>query len=68
MSASTMRISKRTLRELEELKQKLGAVTLEDVIQHLLKERRRRKIRSVFGKDASRISHFTEADRGEDRS
>jgi hypothetical protein len=61
-----MRLSKRTLRELENLKQKLGAETLEDVIQHLLKERRKRVIKSLFGKDAGKISPFTEADRGED--
>jgi hypothetical protein len=62
-----MRLSKTTLKELESLKEKLGAETLEDVIQHLLKERRRSIIRSAFGKDAGRISPFTEDDRGEDR-
>jgi predicted CopG family antitoxin len=67
MSVTTMRLSKRTLRELENLKQKLGADTLEDVIQHLLKERRKRAIKYVFGKDADKISRFTEEDRGEDR-
>jgi len=67
MSVTTMRISKSTLKELESLKEKLGADTLEDVIQHLLRERRRRVIRSVFGKDADRISPFSEEDRGEDR-
>ncbi len=67
MSATTMRLSKRTLRELENLKEKLGAETLEAVIQHLLQERRRRVIRSVFGKDAGKISPFTEVDRGEGR-
>ena len=66
MSATTMRLSKRTLRELVNLKEKLGAETLEDVIQHLLKERRRRVIKSLFGKDAGKISPFIEADRGED--
>lgn len=66
MSATTMRLSKRTLRELENLKEKLGAETLEDVIQQLLKERRRRIIKSLFGKDAGKISPFIEADRGED--
>ncbi len=68
MSITTMRLSKRTLKELESLKEKLGADTLEDVIQHLLREQRRRAIRSLFGQDAGRISPFTEEDRGEDRS
>ena len=67
MSVTTMRLSKRTLKELENLKEKLRADTLEDVIQHLLRERRRRVIRSVFGKDAGRVSPFSEEDRGEDR-
>lgn len=64
MSATTMRLSKRTLKELENLKEKLGADTLEDVIQHLLRERRKRVIKSVFGKDAGKISSFRETDRG----
>ncbi len=67
MSVTTMRITKRTLKELENLKDKLGADTLEDVIQHLLRERRRRVIKSIFGRDAGRIAPFTEEDRGEDR-
>jgi len=67
MSVTTMRISKGTLKELESLKEKLEAATLEDVIQHLLRERRRRVIKSVFGEDADRISLFTGEDRGEDR-
>lgn len=68
MSITTMRLSKRTLKELESLKEKLGAGTLEDVVQHLLREQRRRAIKSLLGKDAGRISPFTEEDRGEDRS
>ena len=68
MSITTMRLSKRTLKELESLKEKLGADTLEDVVQHLLREQRRRAIKSLFGKDAGRISPFTEEDRGEDHS
>ncbi len=67
MSVTTMRVSKRTLKELESLKEKLGAGTLEDAIQYLLREQRKRVIKSVFGKDAGRISPFTEEDRGEDR-
>ena len=67
MSVTTMRISKSTLKELESLKEKLRADTLEDVIQHLLRERRRKVIKSVFGRDVDRISSFTEEDRGEDR-
>ena len=67
MSVTTMRISKGTLKELESLKEKLGAATLEDVIQHLLRERRKRVLKSVFGEDADRIPPFTGEDRGEDR-
>lgn len=67
MSVTTMRVSKSTLRELESLKKKLGVNTLEDVIQYLLRERHKRVIKTVFGKDATRILPFTEKDRGEDR-
>jgi hypothetical protein len=67
MSVTTVRVSRSTLKELESLKEKVGAVTLEDVIQHLLRERRRRVIKSILGKDAGRISSFKEEDRGEDR-
>lgn len=67
MSVTTMRLSKRTLKELENLKERLHADTLEDVILHLLKEQRRRVIRSIFGKDVGKVSPFTEEDRGEDR-
>ncbi len=64
MSWTTIRISKKTVKHLEDLKKKLGVDTLEAVVQHLLRERRKSILELAFGKDAGRISLFTEQDRG----
>jgi len=64
---STIRISKRTLRLLDELKEKFGAKSYEDVILKLILEYRRRIIEEYFGIDRDRITEFSEEDRGEDR-
>jgi len=60
----TIRISKKTLKHLEDLKKKLGVDTFEDVVLHLLRERRKSILELALGKDAGRISAFTEQDRG----
>ncbi|MCD6095361.1 MAG: VapB-type antitoxin [Thermoprotei archaeon] len=66
-TTSTIRISKRTLRLLDELKEKFGAKSYEDVILKLILEYRRRIIEEYFGVDRDRITEFSEEDRGEDR-
>ena len=66
-TTSTIRISKRTLRLLDELKEKFGAKSYEDVILKLILEYRKKIIEEYFGVDRDRITEFSEEDRGEDR-
>ncbi len=66
-ASTTIRVSKTTLQLLEELKEKLGVASYEDVIMKLVSEHRKRVINEYFGVDRGRITGFTEADRGEDR-
>jgi len=66
-TTSTIRISKRTLRLLDELKKKFGAKSYEDVILKLILEYRKKIIEEYFGVDRDRITEFSEEDRGEDR-
>ncbi len=68
MSSTTLKVSRKTLRELEELRTRTGARSLEEALRILLKERRTRYLNQVFGADKGRLQPFTEADRGEDRS
>lgn len=68
MASTTIKVSKRTLRQLEELKRKKAAGSLEQVITLLLQANRRRILSQVFGADQGRVKPFTEEDRGEDRS
>lgn len=63
-----MRVSKSTLRMLEQLRKKLSVKSLDDTIQALIRQRRMMLINRAFGLDRGRISAFTEEDRGEDRS
>ncbi len=67
-NVTTIKVSKRVLRELEKLRDKLGLYSLESAIELLLRENRRRLLESALGADKSRISSFKEEDRGEDRS
>jgi predicted CopG family antitoxin len=64
---STIKVSKATLKELESLRESMGAKSIEDVIKRFIKERRSRIVEDVFGIDKERLSHFKEEDRGEDR-
>ena len=66
--ATTIRVSKRTVKALEQLKRQQGFRSLDEVIRWLLLERRRMLARRFFGVDEGKISAFTEADRGEDRT
>ena len=52
---------------LDDLKEKLNAGSYEDVILRLIIEYRRRVVEEYFGIDRSRITGFSEEDRGEDR-
>ncbi len=63
--ATTIRVSETTSKELENLKRKLGLRSINEVIEFLIKEHRKRKIDEMFRVD--RISSFTEEDRIEDR-
>ena len=64
---TTIRVSKRTAQTLERLRDKLGAESLDETIQSLVKKQRKTVLEKTFGADRGRIKPFTEADRGEDR-
>lgn len=66
-ATTTIKVSKKTLQLLEELKKKLNASSYEDVILKLVYMYRKRIIEEYFGVDQGEITGFTEADRGEDR-
>ncbi|MGA3111862.1 MAG: hypothetical protein ABSE15_07505 [Candidatus Bathyarchaeia archaeon] len=65
---TTIRVSKKTAETLENLRQKLGAQSLDEAIQTLVKKQRKAILEKSFGAARGRIKSFTEADRGEDRS
>jgi superfamily I DNA and RNA helicase len=65
---TTIRVSRKTAKTLENLREKLGAENLDETIQALVKKQRKAILEKSFGKDHNRIKPFTEADRGEDRN
>ena len=65
---TTIRVTKKTAETLESLRQKLGAASLDETIQSLVKKQRKAILEQSFGVDKGRIKPFTESDRGEDRS
>jgi len=65
---TTIRVSKKTAETLENLREKLGAESLDETIQSLVKKQRKAVLEKSFGLDKNRIKPFTETDRGEDRS
>jgi predicted CopG family antitoxin len=65
---TTIRVSKKTAETLENLREKLGAESLDETIQSLVKKRRKAILEGSFGADKGRIKPFTETDRGEDRN
>lgn len=65
---TTIRVSRKTAEALENLREKLGAESLDDAIQSLVKRQRKAVLEKSFGVDKGRIKPFTETDRGEDRS
>ncbi len=62
----TVKLSRRTLSQLESLKRSLGARSIDEVVQRLIREYRARLIESIMGVDAGRLSGFTEEDRLEE--
>lgn len=66
-SATTVKVSRTTLAELEKLRNKLRSRSLDDAIKALIKKHRQEVLREAFGSDRRRITRFTENDRGEDR-
>lgn len=64
---TTIKVSNSTLKELEALREKMKARSIEDVIKKFLLERRQKILEEVFGIDRGKIKPFTESDRGEDR-
>jgi biopolymer transport protein ExbB/TolQ len=65
---TTIRVSKRTAQALENIRENLKAESLDEAIQALIKKQRKTFLEQTFGVDKGKISSFTEADRGEDRS
>ena len=65
---STIKVSRSTLAELEDLRKAWKARSIEEVIKRFIVERRRRVLEEIFGVDRGRIRAFSEEDRGEDRS
>ncbi|MEM3697399.1 MAG: VapB-type antitoxin [Candidatus Bathyarchaeia archaeon] len=63
--ATTIRVSKSTLKMLERLRRKLGAQTLDETIKLFIAQQRRQRLSEVFGIDKGKIKPFTEEDRGE---
>ncbi len=66
--STTIRVTKKTAETLERLRQKMGAQSLDEAIQTLIKEQRKVILEKTFGVDCDRIRPFTEADRGENLS
>lgn len=64
---TTIRVSKQTAETLENLREKMGARSLDEAIQMLVKKQRVANLEKSFGADRGRLTPFTEADRGEDR-
>lgn len=66
-SATTVKVSRTTLNELQKLRSKLRARSLDDTIRALIKRHRHEVLREALSADRGRIGSFTEEDRGEDR-
>ena len=66
--ATTVRVSRDTLRMLEKFRDKLNVESLDEAIRTLILRHRKAVIDRMFGLDRGRLTPFTEEDRGEDRS
>jgi len=65
--STTIRVSLRNAKKLEELKRRLGARSIDEVISILIRERRIALAKELFGVDKGRISSFEEKDRLDSR-
>jgi DNA-binding MurR/RpiR family transcriptional regulator len=64
---TTIRVSKKTVEALENIRENLKAESLDEAIQSLIKKQRKVFLKQVFGIDRGKITSFSEADRLEDR-
>ncbi len=62
-SATTVRVSRQTLAELERFQKALDTKTADETIREILKMQRRAIIRRLAGSLRGRVRPFTEADR-----
>jgi len=65
MSAAdtSIRVSRETLRDLEQLRQAFQAQTAEETIRKLIRERRSAALTRLIGSGKGKVSAFSEADR-----
>jgi len=65
MSAAdtSIRVSRETLRDLEQLRQVLQTQTAEETIRRLIRERRSAALTRLIGSGKGKVRSFTEADR-----
>ncbi len=64
---TTIRVSKKTVESLENLREKLKAESLDETIQALMRRQRKIILDKAFCVDQGKMKSFTEGDRGEDR-
>ena len=67
MTSRTVKVSKRTVAELEALREQLNARSLHEAVRFLIKRHRMHALREAFGADRGKTRPFAEEDRGEDR-
>ncbi|MCI4344729.1 MAG: hypothetical protein L3J87_03795 [Thermoplasmata archaeon] len=60
---TSVRVSRETLRRLNELRTVFGTGSVDETIQKLLRERRRRALNRLFGSGKGVVSKFTEEGR-----
>ncbi len=59
----SVRVSRRTLEDLQRLREALGARTVDETIQRLIRERDSSVPNRMFGSGENRVSKFRESDR-----
>lgn len=58
-----MRVSRETLRDLEQIRVAFNVRTADEAIRKLIRERRSRALDRLFGSGKGKLHRFTEADR-----
>ena len=66
--STTVKVSKENARRLAVLQRSLGARTMDETIEILVKRRRREALEDAFGSDRLRSRRFREEDRLENHS